>query len=117
VIGKNQEQPEIGGHGETEHRQSANQVTKRKEFFRGEISVCELVAEEQADYLCDRECVKNPRLLGRRKSQCRQVAKYQRKPSSPNEYLSQHHREQLAARCAGRRIVQNISAHSHSTPV
>jgi hypothetical protein len=70
-------------------------MTDCEKLLGSEISVSKLIAEEHRQDGRGGECIQDQRLLKGIELQCRQIAEDQRQPSSPDEKLEKHHREQF----------------------
>jgi hypothetical protein len=87
------EGPERPGKSAPEDGQSADKVAKGEEFLGGEISICELVAEEHPDDRRDWEGIEDQGGLPRGKADPWQIIENQGKPSPPDEELQDHHQK------------------------
>jgi len=92
-----EKRPEGAGEGEAQHGQAAHELAEGEEFFRGEIAVGELVAEEHAGDGRRREGAENAGLLRRRKTEGWQIAINERQPRAPDEKFQHHHEEKFEA--------------------
>ena len=66
---QNKERPEGGDKSAANNRDTADQVAESQEFFRSEIPIGKLVAEEHPDDGRNRKSVQDPCLLGGAESQ------------------------------------------------
>jgi len=92
-----EEGPERGAIGGSEQRDAADEVAKRKEFFRREIAIGKLIAKKDPDERRDTEHASCQGLLPGFKVQSggTHEGKDFDLPSTPNGDLEDHHDEEL----------------------
>src|SRR5262249_17472401 len=93
------ERPKLSRQGAAQDGQASDEMAESEEFFRGKISIRELIAEKHAHDRSNGKRVQNPGLFAGLEAEARQVAEDQRQARPPDKKLQHHHEEKFETDC------------------